>query len=729
MHYALTPRTFIYSHYFYTGLRVATGIIGLTSLVLWFTDMPTAMAVCIGALCTSLLDLPGPLHHKFNEMLASALLGALVTLAVSLCAGIPALLFAMLALVCFFTSMMVVYGKKSLPLQFAALLGMALSIESTLSFDEAFIHTALFLAGGLAYLAYAMAIAWLLRRRTRQQVLAEALYELGRYVELKAGCYDVCTDLNQQFNLLVRQQVVLADKQQASRDLVLRGMQTDGDAMLVQVHFFMLDLYERVLSTHADYALLRSKPEYAPMLALLRSLVGKASQDIESVAYAVTRKRVSSATISYAAELQALDRELRQLQEHGNAGPAPSEAFTLLRVASGKLRDVIDMIGQLHRATGTTLGPLPVLPGADMTPFLTQQKYELRLLLSHLRWSSATFRFALRVTFAVATGVLIARHMPYAAHGYWVVLTIIVILKPTFSMTRQRRGDRLIGTTIGCIATSLILHFVHAPAGLLAFLFLASAAAPAFTYVKYRYTAIAASMQILLQINLLLPAGSHAISERLIDTAIGAAIATVFSFVLPSWEYRALPQLIRKVLQANQAYLQAGRELLQARVKDDLPYRLCRKRFMDSLANLSAALVRMLDEPADKQRAVQDIDAFIMQNYLVVAHVAALRLLMRRHEAELPRDAVNALLQQGCADAVDILAQAQCSLSPSQSTFPVRQTVTAPAQSGIAPPLASAWSGWHLLQRRIGLLHADARQIATRCTAIGRALASESAVR
>ena len=45
MHYALDPRTFLFSHYFYTGLRSAIGIIGLTSLVMWQGDLASAMTV------------------------------------------------------------------------------------------------------------------------------------------------------------------------------------------------------------------------------------------------------------------------------------------------------------------------------------------------------------------------------------------------------------------------------------------------------------------------------------------------------------------------------------------------------------------------------------------------------------------------------------------------------------------------------------------------------------
>jgi uncharacterized membrane protein YccC len=112
--------------------------------------------------------------------------------------------------------------------------------------------------------------------------------------------------------------------------------------------------------------------------------------------------------------------------------------------------------------------------GADLTPFLTQQRYSIGILLANLRWTSPTFRYALRVAMAISVG-LVSAGCP-TSHGYWTALTIAVILKPSFSMTRQRRADRLIGTLIGCLLTAVILHFVHAPAVLFGFLFVATAA-------------------------------------------------------------------------------------------------------------------------------------------------------------------------------------------------------------------------------------------------------------
>jgi uncharacterized membrane protein YccC len=725
MHYALSPRTFLFSHYFYTGLRIAIGVIGLTSLVLFYSDLPTAMTVCIGALCTSYMDLPSALPHKFHEMLASVLLCSGVTLVITLCAPIHWLLGMMIVLVSFLASMMVIYGKKTMPLQFAALFIMTLSMENKLTAPQALLHSALFLCGASAYLAYAMAAAWFLRNRIKQQVLAEALFELARYIEVKAAFYDMHTDMHSQFNILVRQQSVLADKQQASRDLILRGQQNQRDAILIQVHFGMLDLYELTLSTHTDYALLRRHLADDDILFSLHSMASKAAQDTESIAYAVTRKRASFPGISYQIEKQTIEREI-ELRQASLTETGHDEALTVLRTSYNKLCAIIDTIGQLHVATQAPVGPLPILPGADMTPFLTQQKYELGLLIANLHGKSPTFRFALRVAMAISVGLLIAEHLPYASHGYWIVLTIAIILKPTFSMTKQRRGDRLAGTVIGCVLTAVIVHFVHAPAALLGFLFLATVAVPAFIYIKYSYTAIAATMQILLQISLLLPNGAHAIGERVIDTFIGAAIATFFSFVLPSWEYRALPNLIKNVPQANQRYIDAGCDLLIGKLTDDFVYRICRKRFLDDVAGLSSALGRMLDEPASKHRAVEDIHLFIVQNYLIVAHIAALRLLLRRHASGLPHTTVNAMLQHACTQVWNTLAEVQRSLNvliPQLSGSGDKQAgINRQSEAVFIAPETGAWSGWVLLHRRLSLLQADADKIAARGALIGRAL-------
>ncbi|PHV05149.1 hypothetical protein CSQ96_22210 [Janthinobacterium sp. BJB412] len=719
MHYALNLRTFFYSHYFYLGLRFAAGLVGVTLITLQFADMTTAMTVCIGALCTALMDMPSPLRHKFNEMSASVLLCSAVTLLISLCAPIYWLLMAMLVLLSFMACMMVVYGKKSMPLQLATLFIMTMSMEHEMTMRQSFVHTGLFTVGALAYLAYSMAVSWILRHRIKQQVLAEALFELAAYIDIKADFYDTRYNLSEQFNKLVRQQSVLADRQQASRDLILRSHLNSKDAIVVQVHVCMLDLYELILSTHTDYAQLRLHLADSPVLKTLHDIAYKAARDIESVAYAVTRKRVSYAAISYEPELDAIEAELIRLQARVDAGKPAQEALAVLRAQRNKIRAIAKMIGELHQASQKAYTSTPFWSDADMGPFLSQQKYELQMILSHLRLDSPIFRFSLRVAMAISVGLLVAAQLPYAAHSYWIVLTIVIILKPSFSMTKQRRSDRIVGTIIGCVVTAVIIKYLNYPGAILGILILSTVATPTFIYLRYRYAAIAVSIMILLQMHLIAPGNANLIIERLTDTFIGAAVATAFSFVLANWEYQSLPRLIREVLGVNLRYVQASFDLLQGKGKDDFAYRIERKRLMDSLAALSSALVRMLDEPNSKQRAVEDINLFIVQNYLLVAHVAALRSILRRHAKELPVAAVNAMLEHSHDQVCRILARALQQHG---------QTVALPPHSGAdaataAPTPQVPWSGWPLVQRRIRLLQADADKIIIHSQAIVRDVA------
>jgi len=125
--------------------------------------------------------------------------------------------------------------------------------------------------------------------------------------------------------------------------------------------------------------------------------------------------------------------------------------------------------------------------------------------------------------------------------------------------------------------------------------------------------------------------------------------------------------------------------------------------------------VRMLDEPASKQRAVEDINLFIVQNYLLVAHVAALRAILRRHVKDIPAREVNAMLETSHTQVSRTLTAA---LARHGVTVTLPETAT---MEPVIPDAGSvAWPGWPVVQRRIRLLQADAEKIIVHSEAIER---------
>jgi uncharacterized membrane protein YccC len=372
----------------------------------------------------------------------------------------------------------------------------------------------------------------------------------------------------------------------------------------------------------------------------------------------------------------------------------------VLRATSNKIRDTIAMIARLHAASLAPHGTLPMAAGADLTPFLTQQRYSIGILVSNLRWTSPTFRYALRVAMAISVGLDCqrmaalqdARLLDRADHRRDPQAEL-QHHPPAPRRPPGRHPDRLPADRRDPAFRARARSAVRLPVR-------RHRGGPDLPVRQIPLHGIAASMQALLLIGLTVPHGASAIGERLLDTLLGTLIATFFSYVLPSWEYQDLPRLVDEVLDANRKYVDAAAALLLGRAGDDFRYRVSRKQFMDSLATLSAALGRMLDEPAAKQRAPAELNRFTVQNYLLVAHMAALRLLLQRYAENMPRAEVEAALGRA-------FAAVRTSLG------------SAPPTAGAAPaqPMGRrGWPGWAPLQRRLRhaaqVLQQDAAQVA-----------------
>lgn len=716
MHYALSPRTFFFSHYFYTGMRIATGVVGIALLGTLAVNERIGVALAFGALCNSLMDLPSPLRHKFNEMLTNVLLCSVIALVSGLCAPYPWLLVLLSGLIGFITSMLVVFGRKAMPLQFAALFTMMLIGSNPAGSQHALAAGMLFFVGGFSYMLYSLAVSWWLRERIKQQVLAESLYALAAYLRIKSGFYDVRRDLTEQFTRLVRQQTTLAEKQQASRDLILRVGPEQSNTTLVRAHYAMLDVYELALAMHPDYPLLRKHVADSALLAEFGRLASLLADDIETVAFALAQDRLPDAVPDYGPQLDHIERQVRQATESGRSTPAADYA---LRVTIVKLRELLGTLERLHQPTSADNVPPPPATRDPWAPFLSRQRYEWRILLSEIRLGSPTFRYAVRVAVAISCALAIARVLPYATHGYWIALTVAVVLKPNYSMTRRRRNDRVIGTLVGSILTALVLKVVHAPIALLGMLFIATAAAPTFLNIRYLYTAIAASAQVLLLIGLTTPEAAHAVAERLLDTGVGVLIASLFTYVLPSWEYETIPRQADRVLTANRSYIDAWRNLLLGKDRDDFAYRVARKRFMDSIAGLGNALQRMQDEPEAKRYALMELDSFVVQNYLVVAHCAAIRLIMQRHPVPPGNEVPASMIERIAGHLGARMAAAQEALRTPAAQV---RTEEDNQEANVAPDeeaeAAAGWSGYRLLLQRAHQLDRDASVIADISAAI-----------
>jgi uncharacterized membrane protein YccC len=174
----------------------------------------------------------------------------------------------------------------------------------------------------------------------------------------------------------------------------------------------------------------------------------------------------------------------------------------------------------------------------------------------------------------------------------------------------------------------------------------------AYGAVNYRVTALAASVSALLLIHFMAPATQPLFFERIIDTLIGAALATVFSFVFPSWERRHVAQLVLNLVRTSRNFA----EQALARAPQDQAYRLARRAAFDSTAALTSAARRLLDEPGTEKRAVAVLHQLLSANFLLASDLASVRTALKARAAEIEHSSADEALAAARGNVLDALA-------------------------------------------------------------------------
>jgi uncharacterized membrane protein YccC len=179
------------------------------------------------------------------------------------------------------------------------------------------------------------------------------------------------------------------------------------------------------------------------------------------------------------------------------------------------------------------------------------------ILRANLTPDSAVLRHAVRVGVLVSTCDLFVR-LAGIDRGYWVPLTVLVVLRPDFGSTFQRSSMRVLGTIAGLLIATELVHWIpggqwYQVALIGLFFFGMRFAGPG--NLGLSSAALAGLVVVLLAIAGVAP---HAtVVQRGTDTLIGGALALVAVLFSPVWERQLLPVRLAELLSAYRAYFDA----------------------------------------------------------------------------------------------------------------------------------------------------------------------------
>jgi len=566
MRYSFEIRKFIYSQYFFGGLRIALGVsLPAVLMLIVFHNRELGFTIATGALGACVVDMPGPLRHKHNEMLACTLIGFCAALATGIATAHPLTLWLTIVPLTFVLSLIVVYGNRWPQISFATLFMMVVTLEEHFTPMQALINASWILLGGLWYTYWATLVSRLLVYRIEQQALAESIFSCAEYLLARADFYDGDADLDECYRMLIEKQIAAVERQEAARDIVLRnlpkvksGKLDARRARLFNLFINVVDLHEFFVGAHTDYPLVRKTFAGSDVLVFYRDLMRKASADLEEIGLAVLQNNAAGRQISMKAELRAIEYELELMRKHGLPEKNP-EAYTAAAAVFRRLWSATRLIDKMRRRTRDDASAIETEVQIDhaLSRFISSRRVPFMQIFSNLTMASPSFRHALRVTIAVGIGFWLGRLLPLT-NAYWIVMTTVIILKPGYSLTKQRNTQRIIGTAIGCAVTIALILFVKEPHILLVVMFASMVMSYSLLLFNYAASVVFTSSYVLLMFHLLAPGSLRLIGERAIDTVVGCAIAIAASHLFPYWEYRLMGKLVKDLLAATRSYLEAS---------------------------------------------------------------------------------------------------------------------------------------------------------------------------
>ncbi|CAB3777766.1 FUSC family protein [Paraburkholderia fynbosensis] len=566
MRYSVELRKFLYSQYFYGGLRIAVGVsLPAILCLIVFHNRELGFTIATGALGACVVDMPGPLKYKHNEMLACTVIGFLSALATGLATVNPVALWCTVVPLTFLLSLIVVYGNRWPQISFATLFMMIMTLEEHFTPTQALVNASWILLGGLWYTYWSTFVSRWMLHRIEQQALAESVFACADYLLARAAFYDIDNDLDECYRILVDRQIAAVERQDAARDIVLRnlprlkrGKLEPRRAMLFNLFINTVDLHELFVGAHTDYSLVRSTFGGSDLLVFYRDLIRKAAEDLEEIGLAVLQNQAPRARVNVKAELRAIEFEIELLRKQDLPAKNP-EGYSAVSSSFRRIWSATRLIDKMRKSLSGEPSATETELRIDqaLSRFVSSRRVPFGQIFSNLTMASPSFRHALRVTIAVAVGFWLGRLLPLT-NAYWIVMTTVIILKPGYSLTKQRNGQRIVGTLIGCAASIALIIFVKEPHIVMVAMFASMVMSYSLLLFNYTASVVFTSSYVLLLFHLLAPGSMRIIGERAIDTVVGCAIAIAASHLFPYWEYRLMGKLVNTMISATRHYLEAS---------------------------------------------------------------------------------------------------------------------------------------------------------------------------
>lgn len=642
-------RKFTDSTYFTNAIKVTIAAVIPVVIFSFLGKFEMGFAIALGAVFTYPSDIPSSLKHKINGVLVTAFLVAGINLLVNIVFPYSWIFYPFLAVLIFLISMLSVYGQRATMVSFSGLIAVSLAFASINTGWAMLLHAGLILAGGLFYLLISLIFHYIRPHRYVELQIAECIKLTAKYLKLRGDLWTLNADRKSIIEKQLHLQVELNTIHQNIREVLISSHTTSGSSnqnrKMLLVFISLVEIMELALSTAFDHDKLHQKfDDHPKVLHTYQNLAYNLAASLKQLSKSVKKstKYISKHTLQ--GDLSALQLAIADY-ENDLGKTTASEGVFMLTTMLQYAEKQVEKIKIVERAFTVTFNSHDFKGiDTDLEKFLTPQYYPLSTLTQNLSFSSTIFRHSLRLTIILMLGFFIGKFLPFH-NVYWILLTIIVIMRPGYGLTKERSFHRIIGTVIGGLVAFGILFIVKDNIIISVLSIVCMLLGFSFTQINYKVSAIFVTMYVVFIYGIITPNIGDLVQYRILDTVVGAALAFLANhFLWPSWEFLNIPLYLEKAIKANQDYLKEISIFYNKKGNISTSYRLARKNAFIEIGNLMASFQRMVQEPKSKQKQMPQVYKLTVLNHSLLSSLASLGTYIQSHKTTTASEAFNVVV-------------------------------------------------------------------------------------
>ncbi len=619
------------------GIGIATDHIGI------------GLGVAAGALNTMFTDQPGPYRLRMRRMLLTALAAGVSSFVGCLVGAHTPLLVAAALFWGIGGGLLVALGTDAGRAGLTSMILLVIMAAQPRGASAALAAASLIFAGGVLQTLFAIA-AWPLQRYRPERI---AIAEICRQLAASARRATEQTHAPPVTQALLDVEALLHGVHRA------RGT-------IMETFRVLAELVERIRLELLAIGDLRATLSEGELKTTIGRALEYAARTLDAMADALDR---GVSPLAAAAAMKGFEAALAALDQL-RAGPAQQREL-LIAIAR-----VQGLAGQLRAALRNTdfagsRGELRAQDAEERLPRALRPRSALATLRANLRLSSVAFRHALRCGVCLAISVAGAR-IAGLEHGYWIPMTVAIVLKPDFAGTFRVGVLRVIGTLLGLVLTTALVHTAFG--GVWEELVLLAVLSIGFRMLVTVHYGLAVMMLTGLVVILLAFDGiapGETMVARGIATVIGSAFALAAYALWPTWEHLRVRPALAAMTDAYRIYFSG---LLDT---DAAAHAAARTAARTARTNAQASIDRLREEPRSDPQLIALADGLFANANRFVRACMSLEAVLQDAPTLPTRDrlaefgthidsslaAVAAGLRDGTAPTIDNLRERERALA------------------------------------------------------------------